>query len=129
MPKQHEGGCHCGEVRYSFTKEPELTFYCYCRDCQKTTGSPFSMELMIEQSSFEIDGALNPDVFVAAWKKTIARHDILRTTVHWEKIDKPLQVVHAEKKAIWEFWQNHGLNYSLNKLMYYDPTFDRKKVR
>jgi hypothetical protein len=73
MPKQHEGGCHCGEVRYSFTKEPELTFYCYCRDCQKTTGSPFSMELMIEQSSFEIDGALKSYVVTGDSGKPVTR--------------------------------------------------------
>ena len=40
MSRHYEGGCHCGAVRYTCNKEPELTFYCHCKDCQKTTGSP-----------------------------------------------------------------------------------------
>ena len=59
---------------------------------------------------FGIDGELIRDDFVTAWKHTIARHDILRTTVHWEKIEKPLQVIHGEKEAVWEFydWRSYG---------------------
>ena len=58
MAIQQKGGCHCGAVRYTVSKEPELTFYCHCQDCQKTTGSPFSVEMMLEEGSFEIDGKL-----------------------------------------------------------------------
>lgn len=59
MHKEYEGGCHCGAVRYAFTTEPELTFFCHCNDCQRTTGGPFSMELMIAEPSFSIEGSLN----------------------------------------------------------------------
>ena len=57
MPSQYEGGCHCGAVRYKCSKPPDLAFYCHCQDCQRTTGSPFSMELMIKKLAFEIHGA------------------------------------------------------------------------
>jgi hypothetical protein len=57
MTSQYEGGCHCGAVRYKCSKVPELTFYCHCQDCQKTTGSPYSMELMIEKPGFAVSGA------------------------------------------------------------------------
>ena len=53
-----EGGCHCGAVRYRCSGEPELTFYCHCRDCQRTTGSPFSMELMMPTDGFELEGEM-----------------------------------------------------------------------
>jgi len=56
--KEFEGGCHCGSVRYSGSNEPELTFYCHCRDCQRTTGSPFSMEIMVPSEGFESRGGL-----------------------------------------------------------------------
>ena len=55
----YEGGCHCRLVRYVCTREPRNTFFCHCGDCQRTTGSPFSVELMISSDSFEIHGELN----------------------------------------------------------------------
>ena len=54
----YEGGCHCGAVRYAFGEAPEFTFYCHCNDCQKTTGSPFSIELMLRDETFSVTGEL-----------------------------------------------------------------------
>mgnify|MGYP001814720457 FL=1 len=59
MPTEYEGGCHCGSVRYSCSAAPEYTFYCHCSDCQRTAGSPFSVELMISSDSFELHGELD----------------------------------------------------------------------
>ena len=56
MSREFEGGCHCGAVRYTGSKAPELTFYCHCHDCQRTSGSPFSMELMVERDSVYVVG-------------------------------------------------------------------------
>lgn len=64
MPKNYEGGCHCGAVRYTGTKAPELTFYCHCKDCQRTSGSPYSMELTVERDSVQFNGALSSYVVV-----------------------------------------------------------------
>lgn len=33
------GGCLCGQVRFRATREPRQTNICYCRQCQKFTGS------------------------------------------------------------------------------------------
>ena len=57
MTDTYEGGCHCGKLRYTCNKKPDCTFYCHCHDCQKTTGGPFSVELMIDKQAFEIDGS------------------------------------------------------------------------
>ena len=59
MPEKYEGGCHCGNVRYSCTAQPEFTFFCHCNDCQRTAGSPFSVELMITSDSFVVRGDLD----------------------------------------------------------------------
>ena len=64
MSKTYEGGCHCGAVRYTVTKAPELTFYCHCNDCQRTSGSPYSMELMVERDAVQFNGALSSYVVV-----------------------------------------------------------------
>ena len=73
MNSEYEGGCHCGAVRYTVTKAPESTFYCHCQDCQKTTGSPFSVEMMIEDSGFDIEGALMSYVVTGDSGKPVSR--------------------------------------------------------
>jgi len=40
-----------------------------------------------------IDGDLDINAFKQSWNLTINRHPILRTSVHWEKIKKPIQIV------------------------------------
>ncbi|WP_342755398.1 amino acid adenylation domain-containing protein [Pantoea sp. MBD-2R] len=39
---------------------------------------------------------LDPELFIGAWKKLLSRHDILRTSFHWQDLPRPLQIVHAE---------------------------------
>jgi len=38
---KHTGGCLCGAVRYEAEGEPAMAGYCYCKDCQKASGSGF----------------------------------------------------------------------------------------
>jgi len=52
---------------------------------------------------FGIKGQLDKVAFVKAWDMVIARHEILRTTVHWENIEKPLQVIHPGATAEWHY--------------------------
>ena len=73
MTEKHAGGCHCGAVRYTFSKAPELTFYCHCHDCQKTTGSPFSMEVMIDRNSLDVHGPMESYVVTGDSGKPVTR--------------------------------------------------------
>jgi hypothetical protein len=73
MTTRHEGGCHCGAVRYAFGEAPEFTFYCHCNDCQKTTGSPFSIELMLRDETFSITGELGTYVVEGDSGKPVTR--------------------------------------------------------
>lgn len=52
------GGCHCGAVRYRCAGEPEGVFFCHCLDCQRTSGSAFSMEVMVQRDAFDVEGEL-----------------------------------------------------------------------
>ena len=43
-----------------------------------------------------LKGKINVDAFQNAWLQIIQRHEVLRTSVHWENLEKPVQVVHKE---------------------------------
>lgn len=74
MANEYSGGCLCGSVRFSCTAEPEFTFYCHCTDCQRTGGSPFSVELMISSESFDVQGKLQTHTVVGDSGKGVHRH-------------------------------------------------------
>lgn len=46
------------------------------------------------QFSGRITGSLDPRSFRQAWQNLLDRHTILRTSFQWEKLDRPMQVVH-----------------------------------
>jgi amino acid adenylation domain-containing protein len=48
----------------------------------------------VAQHSFAVEGPLDADALARAWQDTVAAHTALRSTFHWEGLDKPLQVVH-----------------------------------
>ncbi|MHC2086948.1 amino acid adenylation domain-containing protein [Methylobacterium sp. CM6244] len=51
--------------------------------------------LYVNQLSVTL-GGLDPERFATAWRASVARHPILRTSFHWtDEFDAPLQVVHA----------------------------------
>ncbi|MCP3934562.1 MAG: GFA family protein [Actinomycetia bacterium] len=51
-----EGGCLCGAIRYSSSAEPRGMFVCHCTDCQRQTGTAFSVIVSVPETSFTIAG-------------------------------------------------------------------------
>lgn len=51
---------------------------------------------------FQINGPLEPETFKIAWDMLIRQYDVLRSTVHWEKLKNPMQVVHHELAPTWQ---------------------------
>lgn len=43
-----------------------------------------------------LKGKIDIEAFQKAWRQNIKRHEVLRTSMHWENLEKPLQVVHKE---------------------------------
>jgi amino acid adenylation domain-containing protein len=53
-------------------------------------------DMYLSQQTYTAEGALDPDALVQAWQAVVAAHPALRTSFHWEGLDKPLQVVHRD---------------------------------
>lgn len=51
-----EGGCLCGKVRYESDAEPLMLVNCYCKACQKNSGSTNSYNYAMPAGSVTIAG-------------------------------------------------------------------------
>ncbi len=47
-----EGGCYCGEVRYSAGGEPSMRAQCHCRECRYITGGGPNFFMMLPLAQF-----------------------------------------------------------------------------
>jgi hypothetical protein len=54
------GGCLCNTIRYRLLTSPLFVYACHCPDCQKLTGSAFSLQLNIEVSLIQILSPTKP---------------------------------------------------------------------
>jgi hypothetical protein len=48
-----EGGCLCGQVRYTLKSEPVIIAVCHCTHCQKQSGGVFSTNLGVPEAAYE----------------------------------------------------------------------------
>lgn len=58
------GACQCGQVQLQLHSAPLFSYACHCHDCQKRTGSAFSMGLVCAAEGISINGQLS------SWTRT-----------------------------------------------------------
>ena len=51
-----EGGCYCGEVRYTFEGETGPAMQCHCRECQYITDGNPNVFVMIPEAELNFTG-------------------------------------------------------------------------
>ena len=56
MSERLSGGCLCGAVRYDCDGEPMMTALCHCDDCQRSTGSTFSILVAVNREELQLEG-------------------------------------------------------------------------
>jgi amino acid adenylation domain-containing protein len=61
-----------------------------------TLSAPADREMYVAQRGYDLHGRLDAEALAKAWRDVVARHPALRTTYHWEGLEKPLQVVHRD---------------------------------
>lgn len=53
-----KGSCLCGQVSYSTTQsEPTMMAVCHCTDCQKQTGTAFSVNVLVPTNTVTFEGS------------------------------------------------------------------------
>ncbi|GGL52357.1 GFA family protein [Wenxinia marina] len=62
MTTGHKGHCLCRAVRYDTGGEPLWVTVCYCRFCQRATGSDRMIEPIFDRAHFAFDGQ-EPSVY------------------------------------------------------------------
>ena len=58
MSDEMTGGCLCGAVRYRITARPKLQLACHCKNCQRVSGSAFSLSCLVPHEAFTLEGEL-----------------------------------------------------------------------
>lgn len=56
MTTKYTGGCLCGAVRFTTNAEPVFTGNCHCKDCQRSTGGPFTPAMFFTEHAVTVSG-------------------------------------------------------------------------
>jgi hypothetical protein len=56
MSTQLDGRCLCGRLTYRCDGEPLVTVVCHCKDCQRQTGSAFSIFVVVPRATLHVGG-------------------------------------------------------------------------
>ncbi|MCZ8125784.1 MAG: amino acid adenylation domain-containing protein [Microcystis sp. LE19-114.1B] len=91
-----------------------------------TLYSPES-EVYFEQLVCTLKGQLNLSFFQEAWQKIVAKYPVLRSSFHWEEIEKPLQIVSQIVELPWmvydwKHWDNLQQKEALESFLKSDRT-------
>jgi len=73
-PASHHGRCMCGKVNYSFTGAPLATALCHCKQCQRQTGSAFSIVTLVPAAQFALNGETSVFTDIGDSGRPLERH-------------------------------------------------------
>ena len=60
--------------------------------------------MYFEQVVIPVEAAIDEALFAQSWAAVSAAHPALRSSIHWEDLDKPVQVVHRDARVAVETW-------------------------
>lgn len=53
MTDQHDGGCHCGALRYRFAAPLQDIAHCHCSICRRSTGGIVTTWITVPATAFQ----------------------------------------------------------------------------
>lgn len=75
-----------------------------------------------------IEGVLDKTILQQAWEMATERHEIMRTSVHWKKVEKPLLLVQPKKEINWTFLDWTDKNYVEHETLLEQYKKERKEI-
>ena len=94
-PTKEENAAEGADIVFSLTGMQEAFLFHHLQE-EKGQG--------ILNAQLVLEGELDREKLEQAWQKTIQKHGVLRTSVHWEDGEKPVQIIHrnAEMPMVFE---------------------------
>lgn len=87
-----KGGCACGALRYELSAAPLMIYNCHCANCQKITGSAFTVSATVPEAGFS---------FVSGDPKTVEwLSDAGNRRFGWFCRDCGSRIAHGQKPSI-----------------------------
>ena len=68
------GGCLCGAVRYQTDGPPLVGLRCYCRDCQRASGSTGLPVMIVDKKQFKVTGKTGISAVTGGSGRKAIRH-------------------------------------------------------
>ena len=68
------GGCLCGAVRYQTDGQPLVGLRCYCRDCQRASGSTGLPVMIVDKKQFKVTGKTGISAVTGGSGRKAIRH-------------------------------------------------------
>ena len=82
------GSCGCGEVTYTCDTEPVYVGNCHCRDCQKSSGSPFMTWALFKSKNVSVkSGTLKATSLTDGIKRSFCEN--CGSNLFWESNTHP----------------------------------------
>lgn len=54
----YNGGCACGAIRYEAKADPQFSFHCQCRQCQRISGTGHASQFMVPADAVAVRGEI-----------------------------------------------------------------------
>ena len=58
MSIRFQGGCACGAIRYESSTDPQFSFHCQCRQCQRAGGTGHASLFVVPADALTLKGTL-----------------------------------------------------------------------
>lgn len=88
------GHCLCGAISYRFDAPAEAVVLCHCDDCQRHTGSAFSVNVLVPRDSVAVNGD------VATYHTTGSENGDLRDRQFCRECGTPIFTILHERPEI-----------------------------
>jgi len=50
----YEFGCHCKQLTYCYSGQPDCCYICHCTDCQRASGAAFTSNLIVDSADIRL---------------------------------------------------------------------------